>query len=246
MISFEDASRDVRMVKTLMSLRVAGIIADISQDTKSNEIYKNAKKRGIPVVFLDRALKDESFSRVTINDYKAVYDVIDYAISIGYKKIAHLAGYSHINIGIDRCNGFKAALEGNGIPINPAWIIEGGFTPDFGYDGLKKLLNSTEMPELIFAVNDSVAHGIYDAVKELDIKIPEDLGIIGFGDIEHSQLLTPPLTSVHMPIESMAHKAVEVLVDEINNPGVSEHQQLVFETEMRIRQSILPEKISVT
>ncbi|MBE91200.1 MAG: LacI family transcriptional regulator [Rhodospirillaceae bacterium] len=246
MISFEDASREIRMVATLLSMRVAGIIVAISQGTKSNEIYKNAKKLGVPVVFLDRTLKDESFSSVTINDYKAAYDVIEYAISIGYKKIAYLAGYSHINIGIDRCNGFKAALEGNGISINPAWIIEGGFTPEFGYEGLKKLSNASEMPELIFAVNDSVAHGIYKAADELSIKIPDDLGVIGCGDIEHSQLLSPPLTSVHMPIESMACKAVEVLIDEINNPGVSECQHLVNETEIRIRESILPEKRSVT
>ena len=248
MISFEDANREARMVTTLLSMRVAGIVADISQDTKSIKIYQNAKKRGVPVVFLDRALKmkgslkDDYFSSITVNDYQSAYDAIDYVISIGYKKVAHLAGSRQINIGAGRCNGYKAALKANGIAVNHAWIIEGGFTPEFGFDGLMKLSDGTEMPELVFAVNDSVAHGIYKAAKELGLRIPEDLGVIGFGDIEHSQMLSPPLSSVHLPIESMARKAVEVLVYEINNPGTGEHQQLIFDTEIRIRESILPEK----
>jgi len=242
MISFEDTSRDKRIMETLMSMRVAGIIADISQDTQNNELYETAKKSGVPVIFLDRAIEDGSFSRVTVNDYESAFDVINYVISIGYTKIAHFAGLNRINIGKNRCNGYKDALKQNGIPVNPDWIYEGGFTADFGYVGLKKLLNSNEMPEMIFAVNDSVAHGIYKAAKELNIRISEDLGVIGFGDIEHSQLLTPPLASVHIPIESMAQKAVELLFDEIASPNDTEPQHLAFKTEIKIRKSILQKK----
>ena len=101
-----------------------------------------------------------------------------------------------------------------------------------------ELHKKKNIPKLIFAVNDSVAHGIYAAANELGLKIPRDIAVIGFGDVESSRLMLPPMTSVYIPVKKMAEKAVDLLIDEISNPKKKSPQRIVFEAELKVRQSI--------
>jgi LacI family transcriptional regulator len=237
MISFEDYEVEKRHIESLLSFRVDGLIVDISENITDGQMYEAVQKRGIPLVFFDRALNNPGFNRVVVNDREASFKAVEFAIKQGYKNIAHFAGYHNISIGQDRYLGFCDALRYYGITKKDCWVIEGGFTNESGYCGFKKLLKTGKLPELLFAVNDSVATGIYDAAKEHGIKIPDQLGVIGFGDLEHSQLLDPPLTSVHMPIEQLAKKSVELLVDQILGRESQIPKEIVLQAELKVRNS---------
>jgi len=242
-VRLEDKENEIKNIQTLLSMRVDGIIVDVSQDTKDEEIYEMVRSRNVPLVFFDRVIENPHFSSVRVNDRKAAYQAVEYAIKQGYKRLAHLGGYSNISIGKDRCAGFLDALKNYGIPMKKEWIIEGGLVREHGYRDTRILFQGEEKPDFIFAVNDLVAQGVYDAAKEFDVRIPEDLGVIGFGDIEIGELLVPSLTTMHMPIEKMAQKAVELLIGEIESPDKEEKQQIVFQSEIKIRESITPRKL---
>ncbi len=240
MISFEESDRDVNNIETLLSMRVDGLLVDISQDTVSTEIYHRIREKKVPLVFFDRYLPEGGFTCVTVNDKEAAFEAVEFMIRQGYKRIFHFAGFPNISIGRDRCAGYSEALRSNKIPARKDWIIVGGLTQQSGYEHFLGLVESgKELPEAIFTVNDSVAHGIYQAAAKTGIRIPQDIGIVGFGDLEHSQLMRPPLTSVSMPIEQIAVKAVELLVEKILKPHEAEARHIVLPAVLMIRESLM-------
>jgi LacI family transcriptional regulator len=235
MISFENKNNEIANIETLLSMHVDGIISNISQDTIDDAVYAELSKRGMPVVFFDRIIENPLFSSVTTNDREAACEIVSYALSKGYKKPAHLAGYTRVNIGRERRNGFMDALNRFGIPINPDWIIEGGFSSELRFENAKKLLEQENRPDLIFCFNDSVAESVYQAAKYLNIDIPDELGVIGFGNLKNSRLLRPGLTTVDLPMETIARESVRLLMDRIKRKQKSEN--VIVKSNLIIRDS---------
>ncbi len=234
-VSQENIEREKKHIQTLLSMRVDGIIISISQKTNDFEIFNTVKGRGVPLVFMDRIPDLEGFNTVAVDDRGGAYKLIQYAIDLGYRKIGHFAGYTHINIGRERLNGFKQAMVDNGIEINSDWIIEGEFGEKSGYDSFMKLYNEKNLPDLIFAVTYPVALGIYTAVKEVGLRIPEDVDIVCFGNSQMQNFLTPPLTCVNQPTEKLAVKSMEVLLDNIDNKEEFQLKNIILETDLVLR-----------
>jgi LacI family transcriptional regulator len=196
-------------------MRVDGLLVSVSQSTSNPEIFEYIKKFNTPLVFFDRAIEELGFSTIVFNDKQGTMDAIDEVAHAGYTKIAHFAGYSSINIGRERCEGYKAALKKNGLPINNEWIIEGGYEVEDGYRAFMKLHEQGVLPEIILAVNDRVALGAYKAIRKLGLDIPGDVGIIGYGFSDTAQLFSPSLTIINQDPRKMGHIAVNTLIDEI-------------------------------
>jgi LacI family transcriptional regulator len=237
MISFEDKRNEFRNIQTLLSMRVDGIIANISQDSTDIQFYYELKERGIPLVFFDRIIESDRISHVTTDDRKASREIVSYALSKGYKKPAHLAGYSNINIGRERRNGFFDALNEWNLQPNPDWIIEGGFSEELRYENAKRLMKAKDRPDLVFCFNDSVAHSVYHVAEEFNIRIPDDLGVIGYGNLALSKLVAPKLTTVDLPLDEFANQIVRLLFDQIEKPLKSTVEHVVLEPEIIIRES---------
>ena len=237
-VSQESPDKEITSIKNLLSMRVDGLLVSISQRTKDTHIYETVKKMHVPLVFFDRCIDGLNLSSVIVDDRNGAARIVEYAIGLGYDRIAHLSGYRDISIGRERCNGYLDALRKHNIPIKDEWIIEGGFREEDGYRGLKKLYESRDMPDAIFTANDKVALGVYDCAKELGISIPADLGIIGFGDLDFARLLSPPLTTMFQPAGYIGRKAVDLLIDEILSTEESEPQTIILQTELKVRESI--------
>ncbi len=237
MISFEEKSNEIRNINTLLSMRVEGIIANISQDSVDNKFYLSLMERGMPVVFFDRVIESERISYVTTDDRRATREIVSYALSKGYKNPAHLAGYSNINIGRERRNGFFDALNAHSIQPNPDWIIEGGFSEELRFENAKRLLKSKNRPDLVFCFNDSIANCVYKASEELGIKIPDELGVIGYGNLELGRLVDPKLTTVDLPHEEIARQTLALLIKQINDKDKNKVEHVVLEPKVIIRES---------
>jgi len=97
-----------------------------------------------------------------------------------------------------------------GIETNPGWIIEINLEKDAGYRAAKQIFSEKAKPDFVFAANDLIAQGIYLALKELRLQIPEDVGIIGFGNLEISEILDPPLTTIHIPTADIVEEAIDL------------------------------------
>ncbi len=217
-VSRENKNNEKLNIKKLIGMRVDGLLVCVSQQTKDPQIFNHIKKLNIPLVFFDRHFEGLNFSSVTFEDKNGTMKAVDKIIKQGYTKIAHFAGYSNVSIGKERCLGYKNALKKNGIKIIHQWIIEGGFEIKDGYNSFIKLYNSKNLPEIIFTVNDRVALGVYQAAVEKGLKIPEDIGVAGFGFNDTVQSFTPPLAIINQDPRKLGSAAAGLLIEMIENP----------------------------
>lgn len=238
-VSQENSELQNKQIQTLLSMRVDGIIISISQDTEDFEIFETAKKRDVPLVFMDRIPGLLNCNTVTVDDKGGAYKAIDHAIKLGYRNIAHFAGYTNINIGRDRMLGFTQAMKDNDVAINPDWILEGDYVEKSGYDFFMKLYHEKNLPDLILAVTYPVALGIYMAAQEVGMKIPDDIDLICFGNSHVQNFLSPPLSCINQPTEQLAAKSVDLLLDNIANSENFEYRHLIIDTDLILRRTCI-------
>ena len=236
-VSRENADSERQNIMTLLSMRVDGLLVAISKDTKDTAIFETVRRTETPLVFFDRVIEDIGFSTVGIDDYKAAVELVQHMVDVGYRKIAHLAGSSAIQIGRERCKGYLDVLAANGFDIRDEWIIEGGFTRRDGFVGAQKLIQGRELPEAIFVANDRVAQGAYAALKDAGLKIPDDIGIAGFGHSEFADLLSPSLSIINVGPDQLGRKAMQLLSDEIHSPTKYKVSRIHVPTDLQIKKS---------
>jgi LacI family transcriptional regulator len=236
--SNESFEREVVNTNMLMHHRVAGVIVSISQNTKRGDHFRDLIERGIPLVFFDRACEDVKASKVVIDDAKSAYNAVSYLIKKGYKRIAHFAGPIGLEICKKRLNGYKEALKNAKLHFEESLIQYGGLHEQDGYNSMEFLLKKKLIPDAIFAVNDPVAIGAFQRIKESHLKIPKDIAIIGFSNNKITTLVDPPLTTVNQPSFEMGKKAAEILIGQIENKNKSlEPKTIVLKAELIIRGS---------
>jgi LacI family transcriptional regulator len=219
-VSREKQEIEKKNIENLIGMRVDGILVCLTQETTGFDIFSTVEKMNIPLVFFDRAPESLNFSRVVFNDQSGAVDAVNRIIQEGYTRIAHFAGYSATSIGKIRAEGYLQALRENKIPLKKEWLIEGGFEMKDGYESFMKLRNSGNIPEVIFTVNDRVALGAYKGIKEAGFRIPEDIGIFGFGFHEITDFLNPPLTVIKQDPREMGLTAMRQLLGEIEGTSV--------------------------
>lgn len=236
--SNEDYTREVINLRAMVSNRVAGLLVSLAQNTVDISHFDILQKRGIPVVFFDRSNEKITQSQIIVDDYQGAFDAVSHLIERGYQKIAHIRGPENISIGRDRYLGYLDALTKNGIPINEKYIVTAGFQQDDGLIAMQKLLEMTSPPDAVFAVNDPVAIGAYIVLKEKNIRIPQEMALVGFSNDPVSALLEPALTTVSQPIYEIGRAAAKMLLKQIDN-GENMQKPIVkvHKTELIIRQS---------
>lgn len=237
----EQLAREISSIETMLSNQIDGVLVSYSKETKSFEHFTRVLDQGFPIVFFDRAPAIPNAINVIVDDYQGSFDATAHLISQGYKNIVHLAGPKTLKISIDRENGYKAALEKNGIPVNPANIISCPLgTLEEGQKLVSELLISLpERPDAFFSCNDIGAVGAIKACRDAGLKMPLEVGIVGFSDWQFCSMLDPQLSSVSQPGFMMGARATEILIDIIEkklDPETME-QTLILETKLMERDS---------
>jgi len=238
-VSREKEAFERNNIMNLIGMRVDGLLVCVSQQTSDQKVFKYARKVKIPLVFFDRAIKDLNFSYVAFNDKIATKEAINQLIAGGYTRIAHFAGFSSTSIGSERCAGYKEALLNNGIPIRKDWIIEGGYEIEDGIRAFEKLWATGKLPEIILAVNDRVASGAYKAIRKAGLKIPHDIGILGYGFSDTAHLFSPTLSIINQDPRKMGRIAANLLIDEIQGVSQNSHTEILIEVDFKWNTSIL-------
>lgn len=237
-VSFEDATQEFANVQTLLSMPVDGLIIDSTSGEPHADLYELLRKRQTPYLFFDRKPTElDEVPGVLMNDFQGAYEAVTFLHSRGYQRIGFMAGPTDLNICHDRQAGFAAALREHHLTLRPDWIITSQLTEEDGYRQFKQFVEDcAELPEALVCTNDSMAHGVYRAAAERSLRIPEDIGVVGFGDLSMSRLLTPPLTTIRLPIQAMCQAAVSGLVKRIETENYTEPEQH-FDGELMIRNS---------
>jgi DNA-binding LacI/PurR family transcriptional regulator len=234
--SDESYEREVVNTNMLMQHRVAGVIVSISQETKTGAHFQALLRRKIPLVFFDRVCDDVRASKVVMGDCESARNAVMHLLRRGYKRIAHFAGPRELGICIERKRGYTLALQDAGISLPDGFIRYGGLHEEDGYRSMSQMLVESLRPDALFAVNDPVAIGAFQRIKEAGLKIPTDIAIVGFSNNKITALVDPPLTTVNQNSFEMGKKAAEILIHDIEQ-GTSEPQTYTLKSDLIVRGS---------
>lgn len=164
-------------------------------------------------------------------------------LSLGHTRIGIITGPNSMLCSKARLDGYKAALDEHDIPFDPDLVREGDFSTAGGYlQGLSLLKNSAKRPTAIFAGSDLQSMGVYEAARTLDLKIPEQLSVIGFDDVQTAAHMGPALTTVRQPLQDMAAAAVRMIIDKSHGQPIQNRS--IYPTTLIVRDSTRPLEIS--
>ncbi|HWQ83336.1 MAG TPA: LacI family DNA-binding transcriptional regulator [Anaerolineales bacterium] len=237
-IIYEPTSDDDRdpdyHVKLVQERHVDGII--YSGPRLNDVALESLAEANIPVV-LQGHLPGCPFSSVDIDNISSAKLATDYLIGLGHTQIAMITNGPLIySAATDRLTGYTLALQAAGIEVNNDWIRIGSFTPDSGFQAMQSLLREKSRPSAVFVASDVVAMGAVEAIHQADLRIPEDISIIGFDNIPWVAYLNPPLTTINVPAHTLGWSAGLLLIQTLENDNF-EHDNLLLDTELIVRHS---------
>jgi DNA-binding LacI/PurR family transcriptional regulator len=202
--------------------------------------------RGIPVVVLDSiGVPALDVPSVGVTNWNGGLSATRHLLQLGHRRIAALTGPSWALSSRARLDGYRAALGDAGIPVDPALIREGDFQIADGVHHTRDLLRLADPPTAIFAFNDSMAIGAYQAASRAGRRIPEDLSVVGFDDYPLDQWLVPPLTTVRQPLADMGSAAARMIVDLAGGVPLQD-DRLELPTRLILRESTAAPEKSLT
>ena len=235
--SNDHKERESDCVQTLFASRVDGVISSIALNTDNYDHYKTFTNRNIPLVFFDRVCDELETCKVVVDDFKGGFLAAEHLISKGCKRIAHISGPQHLNLYINRLQGYLKAMRKHNIQIYEDQIIESQLNREDGLACAKKLLESSNPPDAIFAANDTTALSIILYAKEKGIKIPQELAVVGFSNEPFSEYLSPSLTTIEQSGFDVGLKATELLLDIIQNKTGNRQETIVLPVRLIERES---------
>ncbi|TDE18411.1 LacI family DNA-binding transcriptional regulator [Dyadobacter psychrotolerans] len=240
MQSNESYAVEVSNTKAMLANRIDGLLISLTQETNSFEHLQVFEKRGIPLILFNRVCDDVAAPKVVVNDFEASFMAVEHLILNGYERIAHLGGPLNLLVSRERLRGYRAALEKHGKSIEEDLIIQGMLSQQKARIYGKYLLELENRPDAVFAVNDSAAIEIMLMAAEKGIRVPEELGVVGFSDNPESAYIGPGLTTIRQPTLEMGKTTAKWILqmldaeEEMNFP-----QERILKTELVIRGSSL-------
>lgn len=239
--SDESCKNEATIIDKLLSSCVDGIMVSPVSATKNIKLFKRIMKMGVPLLIFDRDCPSIQVDKVLVDDYDGAFQAVEYLIRSGCKKIAHMGGPKNISTNKYRLRGYLDAHKKYNIAINEAYIIRVlGYTHADGIEPTKRLFQLKNPLDAIFAVNDCLAVAAMSVVKNLSIKIPDEVSIIGFDDEPHSSYFSPSLSTVWQPVFSIGMLAARILLNHLDTSNTkNEFRHEIFKTELIIRDSTL-------
>jgi len=233
--SHENHELETLAIDNFISLHVEGIIACLAQDTTDYSHFEEIHNMGIPLVFFARTCLPNMFSQVVADGDVAAQKATQHLIDRGCRRIAFIGGPNHLDMVRRRKHGYLEALRENGISIDRSLVSCGKIDFDCARENTLQLLQRPHRPDAILAFNDIVTYAAFDAIKSLDLRIPDDVAIIGFTDGDTTAFVTPPLSVIADQAYLEGQKACELLLRNIN--GDPKIYKEVVPMQIIIRQS---------
>lgn len=213
-----------------------GVIV-MSQSDDDETFIRCVAERGIPLVVLNRNPEHLSPVHVLADDRAGVYRVVEYMIKQGHTRIALIEGKQTFKSSQARKSGYLQALTQYGFETDAALHKVGGYTLEGGYRAMKELLRLKPLPTAVFCSSDEMAVGAMKAIADGGLTVPDDISVAGFDDDVFSAFLSPALTTVKRPVETISRIGAERLLGEIER-GSSVKETVYVETELVVRESV--------
>ena len=237
--SRESVEKEKENISTMFNSRVDGLIISLASDTENLAHLDGFLKKKIPVVLYDRVKGNPGCEciKVVIDNEQAGYDAVRHLIEQGCKRILFLGGNLKSNVYNERHLGYKRAHEEHGLPFDRELTIVDTLDEGSGKRTVEKMLRMKQRPDGIFAVNDTSAVAIIHQLKEMGIKVPEDIAVIGFNNVYISRVFDPSLTTVDYPGEEMGKVAASTLIELLDSDKPFIPKTIVLNHKLIIRNS---------
>lgn len=219
---------------------LAALDGIICLGTFSQSMMERIESFRKPAVFVDAVPDTEKFDSVIHDIDRSVIKVMNYLMEQGHRKIAFIGGYETDSDGAEvvdnRTYAYQSYMKNKGL-FQENYMKIGGYTPKYGYQMMRELLELSDRPTAVFVANDSLAIGCYKAVSERGLTIPQDISLIGYNDIPAARYLVPPLSTVHLHMEFMGEEAVNLLAERLLT-GREISVQILIPARLVIRESV--------
>jgi len=234
--SGESVIKEIKGVNTLLQSRVDGIISSMTFETKVYDHFKQILDNGTPLIMFDRINASITTPSVSINDRKGGFLATEHLIQQGYQKIAYISAKQNIEIFKQRLLGYRDALKHYNREVNESHIVYGEVSLESGKNCVEQLFNQAIKPDAIVAVEDFSALGAMLKLKELGIKIPQEVGIIGFANEALSAYLTPSLSTIDQQSIKMGEEVARLFLEE-KKTAENLNKKIVLDPLLVVRES---------
>lgn len=234
-----DVEKERRYVDSLLKRKVDGIV--LISSLLENQDIALIKKQGVPVVAIGENRDISDISLVRIDCQEAAYQAVKHLLDIGYREISIIYGGTPEKENARKLEGYLQALEEEGIQKKKEFLVEApNTTVESGYFAAKKLMRLKQRPRAMVTSSDLLAFGAIDAMKDLGIRVPEDVAIVGFDNIRMASLVEPKLTTVEKPMHKMGVLGMRLLLDLMDAKEEKKdvpHREILLQSRLKIRKS---------
>lgn len=236
--------REKEIVEIIQTKMLDGIIVCLSLETVQYEHFKKLKKLKVPIVFYDRVPENYEASKIMINDFQSAFNATEHLISIGCRRIAHIAGNPATAIFKARLDGYKSALAEYNLPFEENLVkYPKELNYEEGVTSAKKLLELENKPDGIFCANDYTAVSTIQVFRKANYSIPEDIAVVGFSNYPISKIIEPNLTTINDRAFEMGQAAANLIIRQVEDKNeVILSETIVLETDLIIRDSTTKSK----
>ena len=236
--SEQDPELERQAVEQLVARRVDALLVASAQWTV--ESFRRVEEAGIPYVLVDRSFSGLAANFVGVNDEQVGRIATEHLIEVGCRRIAHISA-PWLSPVLGRLEGYKKALAHHGLPIRPDYVLNTKKVSELGdaagYDAVKKLLQLNPRPDGIFCYNDTVAMGAMNAVLDAGLHIPDQIAVVGCGNLHFSSFLRVPLTSVDQQSTNIGQRAAKLALSLVGAKAPGTPKTILLEPKLVVRDS---------
>jgi LacI family transcriptional regulator len=230
----ESIERESELVEILTD-HVDGLI--LAPVNERDRVPERTRGRGVPIVFVDRDVPGSEFDAVLIDNYGGGRIAGAHLLDHGHERVAIISGPLESTPGRGRFEGFADVVREAGLELGPDYMQPGDFRTDGGYQAMLRLLGLAQPPTGIFVANNLMTIGALRALHEVGVRVPEQLSVVGFDDLDVGDLLAPPLTVVDRPMEEQGVLAMRLLLSRLDRTFDGAARRIVLDTRLLARGS---------
>src|SRR6266511_3695973 len=232
-----DLARERGYLEDMVAFQVDGVLIAPVGD-RSRPQLRLLTRNNVPLVLIDRSITGFDGDLVQGDSVAGARQLVEHLIGLGHRRIGMITETTDVSTARDRFQGYREALEGAGIEVDPELVAESSaIDPDVACEATSRLLALADPPSAIFAVNNIAVVGVVEAARQHGLEIPDDLGLVCFDDIEHVSRLYPFLTVMAQPAETFGTIATQLLLDRLSGRVGQRRRIVVLPADLIVRKS---------
>jgi LacI family transcriptional regulator len=231
----ESESEEIAYLQMLIQRQIDGVL--LVPSSNSGASLRLLRSHRVPVVVLDRRVPSPRVDEVRSDSEAGAFQLVSHLIELGHRRIAMLSGRRNISTSADRVSGYRRALTEAGIPYEERLVRYEGFGVEGGLRMARELLQASPRPTAMFGANNFIAFGAIRALREAELRVPDDMSVVAFDDLPEDWIIDPFLTVVEQRAYEMGKQAAELMLERLAGDGRPKRRSIILPVDLIVRRS---------